>query len=75
MVRYSLLCLTAFAALATPAIAGNPPRAGITNTQPCVTNYERKSEGHAIGIPAPADTPRSDGTMRNGLLPNQPSYG
>jgi len=77
MLHRSLLSLTALAALATPAIAGNPQQASFpTTTQTCVTHYEGKSEGRrAVNIPAPPDMPRPDGTMSNGLLPNPPSYG
>ena len=75
MLRHSLLSLTAFAALATPAIAGAPQQAGFPNsTQTCVTHCEGKSGG-AADVPAPPDKPRPDGTMRNGLLPNPPTYG
>jgi hypothetical protein len=74
MLRYSLLSLTALAALATPAIAGAPQQAASpTGTQTCVTHCEGK--GHAVGIPTPPGTPRPDGTMRNGLLANPPTYG
>jgi hypothetical protein len=78
MLRHSLLSLTALAAFATPALAASPRQqqtGSPTNIQTCVTHCEGKSEGHAVAIPAPADLPRSDGTMRNGLLPNPPTYG
>jgi hypothetical protein len=76
MIRHSLLSLMALAALATPAIAGAPQQVDFPGSaQTCVTHCEGKSEGHAVAIPAPADLPRSDGTMRNGLLPNPPTYG
>jgi hypothetical protein len=54
MLRHYLLSLTALAALATPAIAGNSQQAGFpTSNQTCVALCEGKSEGRAIGILAP----------------------
>jgi hypothetical protein len=76
MLRHSLLFLMALAALATPALAANPQQASSpSNIQTCVTHCEGKSEGRPVAIPPPVDLPRSDGTMRNGLLPNPPTYG
>jgi hypothetical protein len=76
MLRHSLPSLTLLAAFATPAIAAAPQQASLPpSTQPCVMHCEGKSELRDAGIPAPPDMPRPDGTMKNGLLPNLPSYG
>jgi hypothetical protein len=79
MLRRALLSLTALAALAAPAIAGNHTQAGLpTSSQPCAMHSEGKLEGRAVGgrvCNADSDVPRSDGTMRNGLLPNPSTYG